>query len=321
MTRSSISSRSAKSAATLLSSLVIFALTFCGAYYYLVLDGDLFENHPLEVESGHYERFWLRKLWGPADATLLILGDSRVAHGVSPTVLAEQFDEHRYRGLNFGFYGAGYAPLMFERAERRLDKKARERIIVVGVTPLSLTASAEKNESIRLYLKTSWLLAQFYIHFPRWAGRLLTRGIPYEVEQFPGKLGYHEDGWLANSVTPEDFPDDINLGWIGRHYDEYPVRARFGKNLCEKTREWREGGIHVVGFRPPVSRAMRKLEDERAGFDEAEFVEQFERNGGLWIEIDHSSYESYDNSHLQREEALKLSTELGQKIQARLKTR
>ena len=61
---------------------------------------------------------------------------------------------------------------------------------------------------------------------------------------------------------------------------------------------------------------MIKLEQELSGFDEAAFVQAFVAAGGVWLPTDQTAYLTFDDSHLRRDDAIRLSESLGQQIQA-----
>lgn len=55
--------------------------------------------------------------------------------------------------LNFGFSSGGHNPYIFERIEKRLDKNVEDKIIVLGLTPYSLTKKAQGNAHFRQELE------------------------------------------------------------------------------------------------------------------------------------------------------------------------
>ena len=87
--------------------------------------------------------FWYKKTFAPNDQDILLVGDSRVYRGLSPAAMAAVLKGSKI--LNFGYSSAGFEPFFLDAAVKKLSAKGK-RILVLGVTPHSLTAIAAQNK-------------------------------------------------------------------------------------------------------------------------------------------------------------------------------
>ena len=90
--------------------------------------------------------FWTWKTHSDRKFDVVFVGDSRTYRGISPESMAEGLQG--FRILNFGYSSGSLSALMLAEAESRLDAGGR-RIIVLGVTPSSLTPRAARDEQYR----------------------------------------------------------------------------------------------------------------------------------------------------------------------------
>lgn len=266
------------------------------------------------TESGLDEAFWQWKARARWKANVLMLGDSRICRAVSPAHLTAQMGPG-WRGLNWGFNDGGLNPEAFRLAERRLDRSGEPPVILLGLSPITLTAHNLRNPHYQSLMKRSSLLAWATIAFPRTMGRLARMEPPRIVRDAPGLQEYHRDGWLAVLREPGTFKERGLENFL-RLFRMYPVKQELQSALMQQTREWTDQGIRVFAFRPPTTVEMKGLEDRISGFVESEFVEAFHQAGGTWIEVDNARYHSYDGSHIARAEAVKFSIDLGRRLAA-----
>jgi len=90
-------------------------------------------------------------------------------------------------------------------------------------------------------------------------------------------------------------------------FDDNQVSDSIINLVVQHVSEWVTSGIRVYAYRPPTVNSMVSLEDHKSGFKESFFVADFEKAGGVWINIENDGYISYDASHLQKESAIELS--------------
>ncbi len=297
----------------ILWNLVVFLVFFCGAGIRLYFKGEMPVPDTKRIEVGNRERHWQSKVRIRKKGNILLLGDSRINRGLSPTILQAQLPEGSWRGFNLAFNGGGFDPRIFEFAESRLERKPGTKIIVLGISPRALTLENSKNYQFERLQSRSWISAMAYIFFPAIMGTLSREPIDLEIELFCGLEEFHDDGWQAALRLPNEWPD----AWLPeakRLFHKDRVRPELWDGVMKQTREWSNRGIYVIGFRPPTSAAMTEIENEDGKFDVARFEKEFEAHGGHWISVDASKYRTYDNSHLPRSEAVRFSEAIGQEI-------
>jgi hypothetical protein len=268
------------------------------------------------------ERFWTLKTHGKTRYDMILMGDSRVYRGISPAAMETILPD--YRIFNFGYSGTGLDSRMAAAAERRLDPKSDRKSIVLGVTPLGLTPYAARDDHYLQELNRPAdyvFLRLYWLPLVRSFEALDLRNIPNLFTgdaRLRSQAGYyqefHDDGWIASWSIPED--PYRTLPSFRDIFSSSPVSPRLIQGLIDQTRQWTAQGIHVYAYRVPSSPAMVALENQMSGFDEADFVKQFEAAGGIWYSIPLAPYYSFDGSHLVKQSAQQLSLDLAKLIKA-----
>jgi hypothetical protein len=272
---------------------------------------------PDKILGMYQKRFWATKISWHNYADVVVTGDSRVLGGISPGRMGEILKNRRI--VNYGFASNMYVPEYLEGVEQVLKKQSDKKTIILGITPHSLTEDPDitgqfldlKNlsrQDIYIDIHFAGLMSFFdYMSF-----RDVLLGI------FPRLASSHTyrelfaDGWLAYSKKPPG--EKRELKKYRKIYERCRVSQKMIENIMCYTSRWNESGIRVYGFLVPTCAQMAELEKELSGFNQTDFIKDFEDAGGIWIEINPTDYDSFDGSHLQRESALELSQELASKI-------
>ncbi|MBK9193204.1 MAG: hypothetical protein IPM77_17830 [Crocinitomicaceae bacterium] len=131
------------------------------------------------------------------------------------------------------------------------------------------------------------------------------------------KESFESGGWVKSDKFPADSTEALNS--YREVFDGNRVNDTLVSYLHQQVEKWTGNGIRVFGFRPPVTKAMKNLEDSISGFSETEIKLNFENAGGTWIDFNDADYISYDGSHLTSESAIKFSADLGKKVKSFLK--
>lgn len=256
------------------------------------------------------EWFFTMKAHETEEVDLIIYGDSRTSEAVDTRPFQEAFPEHTPR--NMGFPTGSFNPFMFDYLRDIIAGKEDRMIVLLGITPYSLTTETASNG----HFLDAWDLPAEEV-----AKRLtlnpmmgffdpVSPSLFFDVDQGKGRyVTYHPDGWEAAYELPLD-----PRRWLGRYEDAFR-RTQVDPDSVEATydfvREMDRRGIPVFAFRPPTTPAMEKIENEQSGFDEAAFARGFEAAGGEWIEHeDRFAYFSYDGSHLHYRAARAFSRDL-----------
>jgi hypothetical protein len=266
--------------------------------------------------------FWVMKSDWRQCTDVVLAGDSRTYRGLSPAAMGRHLPNMRI--LNYGFSSAGFSGAYLRRLEGVLASDNSRKILVLGITPHSLTEGAARKNGFLNHTKKSQLKKKMLrlfdpmFHFLRpveakEALAILTFG-RFWTHYFEE---YHRDGWVASSKDPENQAEALRAySAVFDPGNSGTVSEDIINELIKTTAQWRGKGIEVYGFRMPTCRAMVEMETELARFDENAFVAGFEDAGGIWLSFDQTGYRTYDGSHLHSEGAKKLSSELSQKIRA-----
>jgi hypothetical protein len=265
--------------------------------------------------------FWIKKTHTSRKYSMIVAGDSRIYRGISPRVMEKVLVN--YRGFNVGYSSAGFAKPMFDKIERHIDFGAETPVVVLGVSPWSLTPKAGENKHLRSELerKKEEIIQARYFSFVN------SVFAPYTIKEvfdyYSGKdekknvsYRYTSRGWVASNT---DFPNPKKaLGSERTAYINNQVSNELLSDLLNKIEEWERKGAEVFAFRPPANRAMEALEDSLSGFCEQEIVRSIEQAGATWLDFNIDNYFSYDGSHLDEQSAIRLSHDLAVKIKKEL---
>jgi hypothetical protein len=280
------------------------------------------------------DRYWADKLNWRHCADVVLAGDSRVYINVAPRSLTESLSVRRI--YNFGFSNNAWSAEYLTALEQVLDPHSPAPMIVLGLNPYSLTHEALTNNkfadmSNRRYasniipsqaavLCNRFKLSDFFGGCLAWVEPLPVWELLSDVcrgRTTPKWYNeYYSDGWVACDREPADPTLLLATSRFVLSYQNNPVDPKLTDLLIQHVRKWRNQGIEVYGFRPPVYRDVLTEETRLSGFDEAEFVRGFESAGGVWLTIDNDKYGglTYDGHHLPRRVAVEYTRDLGSHI-------
>ena len=294
------------------------AWTLVMACVFLAILGTLRRNDSSGMEP---EAFWAMKSEWKSEADVVLLGDSRILRGVSPAAVQDTLVDARV--LNYAFNALSYTESYLEKAEELLDAASSNPIMVLGVTPLTLTQSSYRDNGFLDYIierntaKLGSRFATFRRFFMPIETRELINTLGPDDKAFHRYRRYHRGGWLESYDSPEDPSENMAIyATMFRPEQRGSVRAEVREIVFNAISEWTARDIRVYGFRPPTCEAMLALEGVEAKWDLDEFIERFEAAGGHWLTFDEAKYRTYDNSHLDSDSAKRLSADLAAKIAA-----
>lgn len=261
--------------------------------------------------------FWIKKTHKKYKKNIVIGGDSRVYRGVS----VRAFLENAPDGLdviNLGFSSAGYSNEYIDFLISRINHLDSPKILILGITPHSLTENALKNKAFHQYKRIQG--------FKKFRGLYLSKYLkvfsPYKLSDFINSKynisngNYFENftsaGWVGSSRLPMDSTKAlINYKKI---FSSIKVNKGSADNLCARIKKLTDNGVIVIVFRPPTTMQMENLEDTLSGFNESQLKKSLIYNGAHWVDFSNSDYVSYDGSHLHYLSAHLLSNKLGSEV-------
>ncbi|MFO7935867.1 MAG: hypothetical protein R6U78_17515 [Bacteroidales bacterium] len=275
----------------------------------------------MDTEEIKKNRHWVVKTRNTETYDIVFGGDSRVFRGISPKHFSAEFDG--LEAFNYAYWANGYGKDYLRGIEGKVDTSSELKIIVLGISPHSLTEKTARSEHYHWELRRAKepVLQSLYL------SKIREIFAPFSVielaEKLTGKskpnnyrITYHPDGWVESYWI---VPDTSHSARFYKDlFTDDPVSDEVIGGLVEFVEKWTGMGIHVVGFRPPASRTIRQYERERGGFSESEFVERFTGAGGIWIDVPPDRYRTFDGSHLEHHSAKRLSADLAREIQRKI---
>lgn len=260
--------------------------------------------------------FWLKKTFTSESYDVVVAGDSRIYRGVSPDDLLMPLG-NGVDAINLGYSSAGFDKKYRSFILSKLDKKGKVKTVVVGLTPHCFTPDALENghfHEIRATTNAD-LLTILYLEpilkffEPRKIKAIFKLNFNHPSNSLEK---FHNNGWAESDNLKGD-----SLAAL-KNYSKVFVDNTVNEEAVNEFMVWIDSvsnaGIQVIGFRPPTTPQMRALEDSLSGFDEEKVRQQFESNGGYWMDVKDEDYSSYDGSHLRSSASRKLSREIGEVI-------
>ncbi len=254
------------------------------------------------------DRFWIDKAFANSIYDCIIIGDSRVYRGISPNILNHNLN---IKVLNFGFSSAGLTKEYLEFAESKINNYSNNKIIILGVSPYSLTKKATKNYHLKEILDypIDYKLAVKY------CPEVVFLFSPIEIKNLFGSIKrnnyiqeYNPNGWVASGFIKED--SIINIQNYKEDFTDNYVINEIVDEICETITIWCKKDIHVFAFRMVCSDEMFRLENTYSQYNPEKISNSITAAGATWFEFPNEGYHSYDGSHLNKTSALAFSTKL-----------
>jgi hypothetical protein len=271
----------------------------------------------MDTESLRNRKYWIAKGRNSNTYPIVFGGDSRVFRGLSPKHFSSEFNG--IAAYNYAYWSNGYGKDYLEGLEAKVDSGADTRIIILGLSPHSLTRKAARSYHYLEVIKSSgengliWTgINRINEVFTPFKALDLTAKIIGQAKPPNTRITYHSDGWVETYwIVPDtshatDFYKDI--------FKDNPVDEEVIEGLLDFVGRWTRMGIHVVAFRPPTSYTLVQYEKEDGSFMEETFIKEFTAAGGIWIPMDIDAYQTYDGSHLDHHSAIRLSEDLARRI-------
>lgn len=267
------------------------------------------------------DQFWSYKTHTKKKFDIVLIGDSRLYRGLSPDAMKKEMPN--FDILNFGYSNGGLHEPLLSEAAKKLDEESTKKIIVIGVTPASLTPGAAKNEHLlqELRRKNSEVFQRIYLThylqlFEPTTPKMIINSIFDKVETNNYYEHFTKYGFVGGRKDVYDTNEALES--YRKQFQREQVSDAIIDNLLKQVKEWNNKGIKVFGYRPPSTKKMEQLENELSGFREVQFVKQFEEAGGIWLELQIDNLKSYDGSHLDEESAEIFSKEIAKIIKKTL---
>jgi len=276
----------------------------------------------MDTEEIKKHRHWIAKTRSTETYPIVFGGDSRVFRGLSPDHFSAEFDG--IKSLNYAYWANGYGKNYLQGIEEKVDSSSEFRMIVLGLTPHSLTRKTARSEHYQWEKKRSreHVLQSLYLSklqeiFAPYQAIDLTERISGKSKPNNYRITYHSNGWVESYWIKPDTSHSARF--YKDLFTDDLVSQDVIDGLLEFVSRWRSEGIHVFAYRPPTSHTIRGYEHERGGFVESDFVKQFTDAGGIWIPVSPDDYQTFDGSHLEHQSAIRLSQDLARIIKEEIR--
>lgn len=261
--------------------------------------------------------FWNNKVNDTKLYNFIVTGDSRAYRGISPHEIENIFEGFKVK--NLGFSSGGFNRDVFKLVNKYIDTADNNNIVLICLTPFSLTNSAYESGHIKTLEKNTG--------FENWKINNLTKNlsffdpiIPSEIAASYFGLGYyhkyHNSGWIESEKYP------INRNVALKLYAKEFINNNFSEKsfqvLLDNINDLTNKNIKVFVFRMPVYDKLKTLEDSLSGFNEINIKSKIINKGGKWIDVQESLYSTYDGSHLDGKSAKLLSQNIAKTIKDQL---
>ncbi len=102
----------------------------------------------MDTEEIRKNRYWVAKSHSTRKYPVLFGGDSRIFRGISP----DHFESGMfgYETHNYAYWSNGMGRIYLEGMEQKLDMDSELKMIVLGVSPHSLTPNAAKSDILNM---------------------------------------------------------------------------------------------------------------------------------------------------------------------------
>jgi hypothetical protein len=267
------------------------------------------------------EIFWITKTFTSKKYNIIIAGDSRAYRGLSPEDMITPISGD-YNAINLGYSSGG-----FDRSYRsfllsKLNTESNLKVLILGVTPHSLTKDGLENGHFHEILATPYIDRLKTLYLSPVTGFFEPRPFKSVSRVFKSSNSKNYEKFHSNGWAESDHLDGDSLKALENYAKVFKGNTVL-QSVVDDLMIWVDSlskqGVSIIGFRPPSTVKMRALEDSLSGYHESAIKEAFKSNGGKWIEFKDNDFASYDGSHLRAKDARELSREIGLEINLLLK--
>ena len=275
-----------------------------------------FRPNPMNSKSKE-SYFWNNKVNDTKLYNFIVLGDSRTYRGISPHEIESIFEGFKVK--NLGFSSGGFNRDVFELVNKYIDTTNNNNIVLICLTPFSLTNTAFENLHIASLKKNKG--------FKNWKINNLTKILSFFDPIIPSEIAaryfgygyynkYNANGWVESNKYPIN--RDAALKPYTKEFANNKFSEKSFKVLLDNIYDLRKKNIKVFALRMPVYDKLKILEDSLSGFNEINIKSKIISNGGKWLDVQELLYSTYDGSHLDGNSAKLLSQTIAKKIKDQL---
>jgi hypothetical protein len=269
--------------------------------------------------DGYTDPFYLR-FTSPKQHSL-ILGNSRAAQGIQPTVLNEVITGSDFYNYSFTLTTSPYGPAYLASIQKKLDPDTKNGIFILSVDPWSISSNKkDPNDSTQFPETIHFMGKTRYVNlYPNIPYLLDSYRQPFIKILFPHETSMyiHQDGWLEVTTKMDSVSLKKNLS---QKVDDYkknnlPVfhfsEVRF--NYLIKTIEFLKSHGKVYLVRLPVHPLVVEIDNElMPDFNEKiRFISEKANTPYLDITSLNTQILFTDGNHIYKESGVEISRIIG----------
>jgi acyl-CoA synthetase (AMP-forming)/AMP-acid ligase II/acyl carrier protein len=246
-------------------------------------------------------------------AELVIAGSSQAMNNISPAVMSQALG---LRTFNLGLNGQPYNAFYLDMVERALAASPRRGVLMV-ITPISLVPRSSEDEAENA-LEAAKGLSRYQRSLERirdaYPSRQPCELLPCDARRTTWR---YDDGWTAETFAGGP-PAPVRIETMSRFMRRWGAKLHAtpegARPALDRVRKWRAAGIQVWAVRAPAPASMIAAERTLPGFDEDAVTRAFADAGATWLTVDPSAYETFDGWHMDRDTAIRFSSDLAARI-------
>jgi hypothetical protein len=284
------------------SLFVLLLMAFiCGVFY---------------MADGRSDPFYMR-LATPKQ-TSLILGSSKAAQGIIPSVLEAELPNTEIFNFSFTVGQSPYGPAYLEGIKNKLDTTALAGIFIITVDAYSISAEKTQPNSPSLFPEREGFLAatESITSTPNIDYLIHHYSEPYyKILVNKSPLFLHNDGWLEVTLDKNYLENDEALNRSVKNYSKRNLKFAFSKtryDYLEKTINFLRKYGEVFVVRMPVDPLLFAVEEA--------YMPDFEElltNTAARLKVPYKNFSSQnamyqytDGLHLYKESGVQFSKDL-----------
>tara|TARA_Y100001970_G_C14151985_1_gene813254 strand:- start:29 stop:919 length:891 start_codon:yes stop_codon:yes gene_type:complete len=208
-----------------------------------------------------YSRFTTKK------QSSLIIGDSRSAQGILPSILNEKFENISIYNYSFSNDRSPFGKIYLESIKRKLDRTDGNGIFLISVTPYSICSRLEDPNKESIFRENNLELSNKFVtlrpNFP-FLLKFYNKRF-YNIFRKSNDLFLHSDGWLEVTVPMDSLSviqrTKMKLDLKNKTKSKWnfsSVRLDYLSKTIDYLNNY--GTVYLV--RLPIDPEMRKIENQ-----------------------------------------------------------
>lgn len=272
----------------------------------------------LTKANGNLDPYYARFTSPPAHS--LILGTSRAAQGIQPTVLNEHLEGKGFElpVLNFGFtlIHSSFGETYLNSIKKKINSNTKKGIFILAIDPWSISSTSKEDNELE-FLERNTFMAELKNVSSKPNFDYLKNHYegPYFLAFKKRATFLHEDGWLEVNIPMDTTSIKRRVQAKVKEYARNAKNYSFSQKRFEKLKETilflkKHGDVFLV--RLPVAPEIKLIEDQYIPDFNIKIKEVTNKLNLPYLNLINESgkYQTTDGNHLHRESGKKVTKEI-----------